>query len=240
MLSSASRRTDRAAAATGALLLQLAFIAAFLHAYSQAPPARRELAHEITFFLPRLNKPEPVPSNRALRAAVPALIPPVFTLPPIIAVPLSETPSPQALQNFGQALQGCAPESYASLTPDQKARCVRPGEGVAVQQAPGMMGSPSHVKDEAHWANALAHEQSPVLLPGCSKDGKMCTIIGIDTDGKVTGLANASADPETWPTYDVTTYAAGDFYKVEQAYDAWHKDHPTTKASNEAAGSHAQ
>jgi len=32
-------------------------------------------------------------------------------------------------------------------------------------------------------------------------------------------------DPETWPTYDVKQLQPEDFYKIEQAYDQWHKDH---------------
>jgi hypothetical protein len=77
------------------------------------------------------------------------------------------------------------------------------------------------------------------LLPGASPHGLGLKVIGVDTSGKVTGLLGSSADPETWPTYEVTTYAQEDFYKREQAYDAWHKDHPTAQASA-TSGSHPQ
>jgi hypothetical protein len=151
MLSSASRRTDRAAAASLALLLQLGFIAAFIYAFSTQAPSPK-LEHELTFFLPRLlSKPEPVPSNPAPRETAPIFIPPLLALPPVAAVPLQEAPSAQSLQSFGQALQGCAPETYSSLTPEQRAHCVRPGDGMAIQQAPNLLGTPPRAKDEAYW-----------------------------------------------------------------------------------------
>jgi hypothetical protein len=53
-------------------------------------------------------------------------------------------------------------------------------------------------------------------------------------------LLGGSSDPETWPTYSVTTYTRGDFYKIEQAYDAWHKAHPLPQASAESVGVHPQ
>jgi hypothetical protein len=68
------------------------------------------------------------------------------------------------LKDFGQALNGCAPEKYESLTPDQKALCARPGAGMAMQEAPPLFRLPSEAKDhdfwqeqwdEAHWMPGL-------------------------------------------------------------------------------------
>jgi hypothetical protein len=156
-----SRRTDRAAAATGALLLQLGFIAAFIHAFSTQVPPRR-LQRELTFFLPRL-LPKFAPVTEAPRApsaspSLPILVPPLLPLRP--APPIAGAP-PAGLQNFGRALFGCAPETYASLTPQQRALCPPPGQSMTIPQTPNPS---SHTKDEAHWKEELRRQHAPVLL----------------------------------------------------------------------------
>ena len=164
MPSSASRRTDRAAAATGALLLQLGFIAAFLHAFSaQTPP--QQFQRELIFFLPRLlPKPVPVKTGPAPRATAAPSPFPLFAPPPTtLAAPPSNAP---ILQNLGRSLFGCAPENYTSLTPRQRTLCPPPGDGAAIQNAPNPMNTPSHTKDEAYWKEELRQKQAPKLLFG--------------------------------------------------------------------------
>ena len=72
---------------------------------------------------------------------------------------------PSDLRGFGRTLFGCAPEHYADLPPEEREHCPKPGESLAYEP-PDLMGGPSHVKDNPRWANALAHKQSPLLLPG--------------------------------------------------------------------------
>jgi hypothetical protein len=240
MLSSASDRADRLAAATGALLLQAGFIAAFFYAFSFQAPPPRPLEREEIFFLPPLPRivpakpPEAVPPHA--REAPPATAtPPLFVPPPTSVRPSPEAPPAQALQNFGQALQDCTPGNYENLPPERKARCTRPGEGVAVQQLPNPMGSPSHVKDEAHWEEVWAREQSPAMLPCLGFVDVICLLKKV-----AEGSLDDYGDPRTWPHYEVEQLPKGDFYKIEQAYDAWHKAHPLPQASTESVSVHPQ
>ncbi len=146
---------------------------------------------------------------------------------------------PSALQGFGQALNDCAPENYANLGEDEKAKCARPGEGVAIQQAPDLMGTPSQVKNPARWANALAHEQSAPWLP-CTT--ALHNFAGVNGETMRTGLAmdawlidplclarkfadGTLADPMTWPTYETKRLQPEDFTTIEQAYNEWHAAH---------------
>ncbi len=149
MMASASKHSERFTGALLAILMQAGFIALFLHALPLMTPPK-ELAREITFILPPLVRtPPPKAEQSAAPRAAPA---PVFVIPPmVISPPLPQTQSPSALQNFGHALFGCAPEAYANLPPEQKAHCQKPGEGVAILQAPDPLNTRSHVKDEAYW-----------------------------------------------------------------------------------------
>ena len=236
MLSSAARRTDRAAAATLALLLQLGFIAAFLHAFV-AQPTPRQMQRELTFFLPRLlPKVEAVktgPSPRAPAASSPV---PLFAPPPATpGAPAAASNNAATLQNLGRSLFDCAPENYASRTPQQRAACPRLGEGFAIREAPPLMGLPSQVKDEAHWEEELAREQSPAMLPCMGFVDVLCLLMKI-ADGSLSDYG----DPKTWPHYEVTQLSKGDFYKIEQAYDAWHKAHAGAPGSTEGVSVHPQ
>jgi hypothetical protein len=84
------------------------------------------------------------------------------------------------------------------------------------------MGSPSHVKDEAHWQDEWAREQSPPLLP-CGGFINVLCFLGKIADGSWRDFG----DPSTWPHYAVKQLAPEDFYKIEKQYDAWNKDHST-------------
>jgi len=109
-------------------------------------------------------RPAPPPKvidARPPPAAIPAPVPETAPAPPGIAAP------PDALRGFGEALNGCAPENYASLTPEMRARCARPGEGLVVRTAPDLMGEKSHAKDEAYWREKYdeAHWQPGLCQP---------------------------------------------------------------------------
>jgi hypothetical protein len=200
------------------LLLFLSSTAAF------RPPLAA--GRELILSLPRLIHPipSPIPSRTAPRTQTQAM--------PLAPSPLPQTALPSAaappavlpgLENFGQVLNGCAPEKYASLPPDQKARCSRPGAGVALQELPNLMGSPSHVKDEAHWQAEWAREVSPALLP-CGGFVDLICVLGKIADGSLGDYD----DPSRWPSYAVKQLAPEDFYKAEQAYDAWRQQHPVS------------
>ena len=161
----------------------------------------------------------PAPSRPSILTAIrPLVAPPSQTRTPLFAIPAVP---PASLQGFGQALNNCAPENYANLPEDQKALCTRPGAGVAVQQAPNLMGSPSQVKDEAHWQAEFAREQSATLLP-CGGFINVACLLGKIFDGSLADYG----DPRTWPTYETKRLQPEDFYKIQQAYDDWHAAHP--------------
>jgi len=143
---------------------------------------------------------------------------------------LPSGPSASDLQAFGRALFGCAPEHYAELSPEDRAHCVKPGEGLALQP-PDLLGGPSHVKNNARWANALAHKQSPLLLPGSSPTsfgpGAAIALLGAVLGGSIADASSAFRDPEKWPSYvDPATLMPKDLHDQERVYDAFHKDHP--------------
>lgn len=232
---------QRATAFLIALALQISFLLLLIQAIEKTRPLLpKPVAREFTLILPRLpTRPARVPAV----SGIPSTIRPQITPPFVIAPARQVLPivPPSSLQGFGQALNDCAPENYANLPEDQKALCARPGEGVAVQQAPNLMGTPSHVKDEARWANVLAHEQSPPRLP-CSGavhneanlpggGETLRTGVGFDTWSiNFACLAEAFADgslgdPMTWSTYQVKQWQPEDFYKIEQTYDDWHAAH---------------
>jgi len=236
------RRRKRLAGFVLAIAVQAGFLALLVISRPVIAPPEK-LTKELTLFLPRLPRaaPPPLALPAPAQQAAPRLTAPLAIIPAPLPNPLRAAPMAPDLSQLGQFLFGCTPEQWSSLTPEQRAECPRPGEGIAVQQAPNLLGSPSHVQDNARWANALAHEQSPVLLPGASPKSFGFTIMAVDSSGKVSGflgsvLDGTLADPETWPTEDVTTYAPEDFYKREQDYAAWNKAHGGVPPSATPAG----
>ena len=131
----------------------------------------------------------------------------------------------EGLAGFGQALFGCAPEHYADLTPDQRARCPKPGEGLANKEQPDLMSTPSHVKNNARWANAMAHKQTLPMLPG----GMLFPLVALGAvlDGSISEPNSAFRDPEQWPSErDPGQFMPHNPRDQERELDAWHKDHP--------------
>ena len=217
-----TRRSSQLAGAAGALLLQSGFAFLFLYSMPNFRPPR-DLGRELTVILRPMPRPV-IPTAAPVTGPRPTA-PIIQSIPQWVAPPASTAPPPvvPGISNFGQALNGCALERYNSLTPDQRARCPRPGEGVAIQEEPNLMGAPSHVKEEAYWQAEWAREKSPIWLP--------CTGGFIDFICLAQKIANGSlVDPRTWPIYETKQLAPGDFYKIEQAYDAWNKEHPVKAA----------
>jgi hypothetical protein len=95
------------------------------------------------------------------------------------------------------------------------------GEGLAINQAPDLMHTRSHVKDKAHWRQEWARVHSPALLPCGGFTDLLCLVSKI-MDGSLSDYG----DPSKWPTYAVEQLSDTDFQKVEDTYKAWNKDHP--------------
>ena len=91
--------------------------------------------------------------------------------------------------------------------------------------AQNLMGVPSQVKDEAHWQEELAHEQSPPILP-CAGFLNVACLLGKIADGTLSDYG----DPRTWPIYAVKKLPPEDFYKIEKEYDDWHAVHAKASA----------
>jgi len=146
----------RTLGATLALLVQAGFLSLVLLSPSRPARPLAGLAHETILLLRPLTTPKAAtidargPARRA-KNTLPIIVP---------VVPPSATPSlapPSGLAGFGQALFGCAPEHYADLTPDQRAHCPKPGEGMAKNDDKDLGAEPrSHAKYEARWQEQWA------------------------------------------------------------------------------------
>lgn len=168
-------RRDRLVGATLALAIQAGLIALLIFSHAPwAPPEK--IARELTFVLPRLRPvaPPPAPARPGTPSRAPAA--PLPLPPQVLPMPDSTVPAPpsqEILRNLGQSLFGCAPENWSSLTPQQRSHCSRPGEGVAIQQAPPLLVAPDHVKDKALWQEQWAEDHwMPALCgdPTCLMD----------------------------------------------------------------------
>ena len=176
---------------------------------------------ELMMVLPPLAPIAPKPAARASRGAAPPAAITQFPAPRSIS---PQAPPPlSAIQGFGQALNGCAPESYDRLPPEQRAACANHAQGMASlgPREPDLMGKPPRVKNEALWQAELARAHSPALLPCLGGLDVMCMLMKI-ADGSLSDFG----DPKTWPIYQTRQLPPEDFYKIEQAYAEWHKDHP--------------
>ena len=66
-----------------------------------------------------------------------------------------------------------------------------------------MLGARSHVEDNMRWANALAHERSPLVLPCMGGLDVLCVLRNVAglTDGSTLDPESSLRDPEQWGTY---------------------------------------
>jgi hypothetical protein len=207
-----------------ALVVQASFLLLVLLSPSHSTrPA--SLARETLLFFPPLAVPAPSTIDargpRKKRIAPSETLVVRFASPPVAASPL--TP-PSGLAGFGQALFGCAPEHYADLTPDQRAHCPKPGEGLANQEQPDLMGAPSHVKDNARWANAMAHKQTLRMMPG----GLLWPLVALGAvlDGSISEPHSAFRDPEQWPNErNPSQFMPHSLDEQEHIYDDWNRKH---------------
>jgi len=204
-----------------ALFIQAGFVALLI--WSRPVFVRNvPSAGELVLVLPPLAPIAPKPAARGSRGAVTAPSAPAAKTPtPQKSTP--ESPPLSTIRGFGQALNGCAPESFDRLPPEQRAACVSRTRGMAalVPREPNLMGAPSRVKNEALWQAELARAHSPALLPCLGGLNVMCMLMKM-ADGSLSDFG----DPKTWPIYQTKQLPPEDFFKIEQAYAEWHKDHP--------------
>lgn len=170
-------RSSRLAGATGALLLQGGFLLLFLASMPilRPPP---QIERELSLSLPRFVLP-PRPQVRGQGLPGPVTVTPPLPLPPNALAPRAQIIPPPALTGvpgFGQALNGCAPEKYASLPPDLKAHCPKPGDGVARNQDEIQLSPNLHIKglaalqeqwDEKHWMPGLCDPSMESIVALC-------------------------------------------------------------------------
>lgn len=198
-----------------ALLVQALFITALL-LWAVPPLSRVRPEKEIIFHLMPTAPPVRIIGGAPVRKSV---APAPSPAAPSVAAP------PSGIAGFGQSLFGCAPENYANLTPDARAHCIKPGEGLATNRQPDLMGGNSHVKDNARWANAMAHRQTLRMLPG----GMLFPLVALGAvlDGSIAEPHSAFRDPEQWPNEtDPSQFMPRSLDEQERIYEAWDKDHP--------------
>ncbi len=153
-----------------ALLVQAVFLSMVMLSPSRPTKPLATLANETILLLRPLVRP--VPATIDARSAIPRTSREIF--PVIIpAVPPFPSPSvapPSGLAGFGQTLFGCAPEHYADLTPDERAHCPKPGEGMTRNSDKDLGSEPrSHAKYEARWQEQWAEDHwapAPCLPAG--------------------------------------------------------------------------
>jgi len=228
MLFSARDRLKSDHVVGGALALLVQAIFALLVLLSPSHSTRpASLARETLLFFPPLVVPAPStidargPRRKRIAPSATLPVPPIAS-PPVAASPLSP---PSDLAGFGQALFGCAPEHYADLPPDRRAHCAKPGKGLANKEQPDLMDMLSHVRDNARWANAMAHKQTLPMLPG----GMLFPLVALGAvlDGSISEPNSAFRDPEQWPNErDPGQFMPHSLDEQERVYDAWRKDHP--------------
>ena len=186
--------SQRLAGASGALLLQAGLLLLFL---SSMPQISRpiETGPELTFVMRRPTLPLPPPPPPVPGVAAPARPAPV----PLVQTPPAFVAPPQGLPDLhglGEALNNCAPERYARLTEEDRARCPRPGGSAPSDD---LAAPHALAKDEAHWQTELARKQSPLWLP--------CTAVyghAIGINFYCIGMMAAQGtlfDQDAWPIY---------------------------------------
>ena len=158
---------ERAQGAALALLVQASFVLMILLS-SRRPSPPPNPARETMLLLHALPKVTPQTIDArgaAARPVTPVQIPILPNIAPQAPAPPVLAP-PSGIAGFGRSLFGCAPERYADLPPDEKARCPKPGEGLAVNPPPDLLNTPkSHAKYEALWREELAER---LWMPMCT------------------------------------------------------------------------
>jgi hypothetical protein len=162
---------QRSLGAALALAVQAGFVLLVLLSPSH-PTRQANQPRETILIFPPLAIPAPSTIDargpRKKRITAPALIP----VPPPVVAPPSTAPSlapPSGMAGFGRSLFGCTPERYASLSPEERSHCPKPGEGLAHNNDQELITGPrSRAKDEAMWQEKWDedHWVPAACLPG--------------------------------------------------------------------------
>lgn len=156
----------RASGAVLALLVQATFLLLVLLTPSRL--VRPAMERETLLLLPPIAPPKPTTIDArppSTLSTAPPIVSPPPSAPPVMLAPLAP---PGGIAGFGRSLFGCAPEHYAELTPDERANCPKPGEGMAKRDDNDLATQPrSHAKDEALWQEQFAedHYVPPICPP---------------------------------------------------------------------------
>lgn len=224
--SGTERLSRRAAGAVLAGAVQSLFIAALLH---WAVPPQSVVREPKEIFLRMVPSAPPAPPMHGISAPTA----PVHRPAASVSTPSPTVPSvialPSDITRFGQSLFGCAPENYATLTPEARDHCIKPGEGLVYNRLPNLMGEQSRVKDNARWANTMAHRQTLRMLPG----GMFFPLVALGAilDGSISEPHSAFRDPEQWPNErDPRQFMPRRPDEQERIYADWHRDHPEAQA----------
>ena len=151
-----------------------------------------------------------------------ALVPPAPTRGAAIQVVHSKP----NLQGLARALFGCG----LGTTPFLRAR-PRSCSGIAIYPQPGSALGSYHRRPQAkhalRWAMALAHERSPLLLPGAL----LAPLFYLESvvSGSIMDKDSLARDPARWPTY----VTPGRFLPRSQPADA---PIPTQQAQSQFVG----
>ena len=158
-----------------AMFLLLVLLSPSHHArLSRLPP-------ESMLLIPPLAVPVPTTIDargpRRRRMVAPALVP---VPPPGVAPPAPSTSlaPPSGLAGFGRSLFGCTAEHYADLTPDERAHCPKPGEGLAKNEDRDLNSMPrSHAKLEAIWQEKWDEDHwMPGPCPPSDRPAVLCLL----------------------------------------------------------------
>ena len=221
---------ERLCGAIAALLPQFGLALLLLASFAKKPPPAAAELREVLLMLPRLAPAAPPQASAektqdqsrpdaAPAPAVPWSVWPYYTTPYFSLREAPDAARDQALlAALGRDLANCRIDLPPDLAARASALC--PRQNIIVQQAPSLLGAPSHARDEARWAAEWQRKQSPPLLP-CGGFSQPLCLIGKILDGSLSDFG----DPATWPTYIVKELPREDFYKIQQAYDAWNKEH---------------
>lgn len=223
-----NRTSERILGAAAAIALQIGFIAVLLNsAPTSVVPA---VIREITLILPPIREQ---PQSVQLPTPPKTDIIDTLRVPPLPEIPLSPavgtaTATGPRLQGLTVALFRCGPENVASLSEEERVFCPAYATHATVREFLDLLGERSHVKDNERWANALAHKQSPLVLPCLGGLDVLCLLRNVAgvADGSALDSQSYLRDPEQWETYvDADQFMPQDLNDREREYDAWNRTH---------------
>jgi hypothetical protein len=140
---------------------------------------------------------------------MPAYVQPSFNIP----APSTAITPPSAAPLETRRGRAACETNYASLSPAERQRCPPPPPA-QIDDAMRLLNPPSHVKDEAYWAEEKTRSDGP--LPGTSFDTHSTHITLFKSDGP--SILGGYRTPDAAPTHAHSSDA--DFQKALAATQA--------------------